>query len=505
MIENNKRIIKNTAFLYFRMLLTLGVTLYTSRVVFNALGVEDFGIYNVVAGVVTMFAFIKGAMSSATQRFFSFELGRNELIKLHNTFKMSINIHIIISIVLILVCETLGVWFLNNKLTINPDRLDAANFVFQCAVAGLVLTVMDVPYNANIVAHERMQAFAYISLLDVGLKLAVVSMLSFNLGDDLEVYALFTLLANVVVWLCYFTYNRINFSNTKFGFYWNGGLFKTLIGYTGWNLFGNLAAVGANQGINILLNIFFGPSVNAARALAYQINSAVSGFVTNLQMAINPQIIKNYSIGSYQEMNTLVFKGTKYSFFLLYIIALPFFIKTSEIIELWLGSVPEYASIFCKLALIDALIISLSGGLMAALQATGKIKHYQLVVGGILLLNLPLSFVVLKFFPHPEVVFVISISLSLIALYSRLVFNLHLNGVKISSYMKSVILPCFFVVCFSLPLFFISLNISRNAFFDLIGTAFFSSIVSLVGVLFLGLDKSEKEFIRKKIANTIRR
>lgn len=487
------------------MLLTLGVTLYTSRVVFNALGIEDFGIYNVVAGVVTMFAFIKGAMSSANQRFFAFELGRNELTKLHNTFKMSINIHIVISVILVLLCETLGVWFLNNKLTISPERLDAANFVLHCAVAGLVLTIMDVPYNANIVAHERMQAFAYISLLDVALKLAVVLMLSLKLGDDLEVYALLTLLANMLVWLCYFIYNRINFSTTKFGFYWDSRLFRTLINYTGWNMFGNLAAVGANQGINILLNIFFGPAVNAARALAYQINSAVSGFVTNLQMAINPQIIKSYSIGAYQEMNTLVFKGTKYSFFLLYIIALPFFIKTNEIIELWLGSVPEYASIFCKLALIDALIISLSGGLMAALQATGKIKHYQLVVGGILLFNLPLSFVMLRFFHHPEVVFFISISLSLIALYSRLVFNLRLNGVKISAYIKYVILPCVFVVCFSLPLFYVNLNISSNAFFDFIGTAFVTSIVLLVGVLFLGLDENEKIFIRKKIANTIRR
>lgn len=482
------------------MLLTLGVTLYTSRIVFNALGIEDFGIYNVVAGVVTMFAFIKGAMSSATQRFFSFELGRGNLNKLHDTFKMSINIHIVISIILVLVCETLGVWFLNNKLIIAPDRLDAANFVFQCAVAGLVLTIMDVPYNANIVAHERMQAFAYISLLDVALKLAVVSMLSFDLGDSLEVYALFTLLANIVVWICYFIYNRVSFSNARFSLYWDCQLFKTLVSYTGWNMFGNLAAVGANQGVNIMLNIFFGPTVNASRALAYQVNSAVTGFVTNLQMAINPQIIKKYSVGEIKEMKTLVFKGTKYSFFLLYLLALPVLLKTDEIIKLWLGSVPEYAVIFCRLALIDALIVSLSGGLMAALQATGKIKYYQIVVGGILLLNLPLSFIAINVFNQPDIAFLVSILLSLVSLFSRLLFNSYLiDGFKMLDFIKSVVFKCLSVIFFTLPIFFFNSIYANNSILDLLVTVIITSSFSIFGIWFCGLDKKERCFIHNKV------
>lgn len=481
------------------MLLTLGVTLYTSRVVFNALGIEDFGIYNVVAGVVTMFAFIKGAMSSANQRFFAFELGRNKLTKLHNTFKMSINIHIVISVILVLFCETVGVWFLNNKLTISPERLGAANFVFHCAVAGLVLMIMDVPYNANIVAHERMQAFAYISLLDVGLKLAVVSMLSLGLGDDLKVYALLTLLANMLVWSCYFIYNRINFSTTKFGFYWDSRLFKTLISYTGWNMFGNLAAVGANQGINILLNIFFGPAVNASRAIAYQINSAISGFITNLQMAINPQIIKSYSIGEYTEIKELVFKGAKYSFFLLYLISFPVFLKTDEVIKLWLGSTPDYAIIFCRLALVDSLIACWSGGLMTTVQATGNVKKYQIIVGGILLFNIPLSYIVLSLGVEPYAVIFITIFLSIWALIARIFLVKDIINMSIVEFFIVVMFRSILVVLYSLIIFFIPMIDLSNVFLDLIVTTIFTSGFLVLGMFSLGLNHNEKYFIYNKL------
>lgn len=481
------------------MLLTLGVTLYTSRVVFNALGIEDFGIYNVVAGVVTMFSFIKGAMSSANQRFFSFELGRGDLKKLHNTFNMSINIHIVISIIVVLVCETIGVWFLNNKLTISPERLDAANFVFHCAVAGLVLTIMDVPYNANIVAHERMQAFAYISLLDVGLKLAVVSMLSFDLGDNLEVYALLTLISNILVWFCYYIYNRINFSNTKFNMYWNASLFKELMSYTGWNVVGNLSFVFANQGINILLNIFFGPMVNASRAVSYQIQSAVNSFIVNIQMSIKPQIIKNYAIHDLKSMHLLIIKGTKFSFFLLYLMSLPILLKTSSVLDLWLGNVPEYAVTFTRLAIVDAMINCWSGGLITAAQATGKIKKYQLIVGGILLFNIPISYVILNLGVEPFYVVFVSITLSIIALVIRLVLLKNMVSLPIFLFFKNVILPSFLVLLSSFLLaVFIDFDID-NVFLDLMVSAICTSVLVLISVLIFGVEAEEREFLLKKL------
>ena len=499
MISNNKRIAKNTVFLYFRMMLTLFVGLYTSRLIFNALGIEDYGIYNIVAGVVTMFSFINGAMSSATQRFLAYEIGVNDNVKLNNTFKMCVNIHLIISVIIIILCETIGLWFLNTKLNISPERLDAANWVYQCAMLGLVLTIMNVPYNANIIAHEKMQAFAYISILDVTLKLSIAYMLYLELGDNLKLYAISMLIVNFIIWICYFTYNKIFFVNSKYGIYWDSELFKVLTSYTGWNLFGNLSSVAANQGINITLNLFFGPTVNASRAVAYQINGAIVNFITNLQMAINPQIIKNYSTGKFNEVNGLVFKGAKYSFFLLYLIALPILLKTDEVLKLWLGNVPDYAVIFCRLALIDALIVCWSGGLMAAIQATGKIKLYQLIVGGVLLLNIPLSYLILSLYNVPYYVFFVSISLSMISLMARLVFVNKLNGINILSFIDKVIWRSLIVVLSTIILISLYYPKYDGLLFDLIVTTIYTSTIVIFCIVTLGLDSMEKSYCYKFI------
>ncbi|WP_265460749.1 MATE family efflux transporter, partial [Aeromonas salmonicida] len=389
--NNNRRIVKNTLFLYFRMLLTLSVTLYTSRVVLNNLGVEDFGIYNVVGGVVTMMAFLSGAMSSASQRFLAFELGKNNLEQLAKVFKMSLNIHWLIVLIVILVAQTLGLWFVNAQLVIPPDRLVAANWVFQCALFSFCCTVLGVPYNAAIIAHEKMSAFAYISIVDVLLKLIVVFLLAAYDGDKLQRYSLLLAVVSLLILVCYYAYARWQFTVTRFSWYWNTDLFKTLFSYTGWNLFGNVAAVATNQGINILLNLFFGATVNAARAIAFQVNSAVTGFVTSLQMSINPQIVKSYATDNHEYMLQLVFSGARYCFFLLYFLSIPFLLQAEIILKIWLGMLPEYAAGFCRLVIIDSLIISLSGTLMTAFQATGKIKTYQMVVGGVILFNLPLS------------------------------------------------------------------------------------------------------------------
>lgn len=480
------------------MLLTLGVTLYTSRVVLHELGIEDYGIYNVVGGVVTLFSFLSGAMSSATQRFFSFEIGRNDIPQLHNVFKMSFNIYVLIIVVVIIFAETLGLWFLNSQLVIPPERLDAANWVFQCAIFSFCCTIMGVPYNACIIAYEKMSAFAYISIVDVFLKLGIVFLLEMNWGDRLEVYAILTALVSFIIWCCYYLYARRSFAVSRYQFFWDTKMFKTLFSYTSWNLFGNLAAVMSNQGVNILLNIFFGSTVNAARGIAFQVNSAIVGFVSSLQMSINPQIIKSYAANNHKYMQQLVFAGARYSFFLLYFISLPFLLQTEYVLKVWLNIVPEYAVIFSRLILIDALVTSLSGTLMASVQATGRIKKYQIIVGGILLLNLPLSYFLLRNNAEPQAVFVLTILLSFFALLSRLILLKKITGLSIVDFLVNVLFKSSVVVIVSISPFFILEISNKDAFLDFFITTIMALFFVLISVFFLGLNSSERDFLKNK-------
>lgn len=502
-IKNNKRIFKNTLFLYFRMILTLGVSLYTSRVVLNILGVEDFGIYNVVGGVVTMMAFLSGAMSSSTQRFLSFELGKNDIRQLHNVFKMSMNIHLLLVLIVILLAESLGVWFLNTQLLIPVERLAAANLVFHCALFSFCCTIVGVPYKAAIIAHEKMNAFAYISIVEVLLKLAMVLLLTQYGDDKLEFYALLLSLVSFVVLGCYYVYARWQFTETCFSWYWNSLLFKTLFGYTGWSLFGNLSAIATNQGINILLNLYFGATINAARAIAFQVNAAITGFVSSLQTAINPQIVKSYASDNRQYMNQLVISGSKYTFFLLYTLALPVLLQTDLVLRLWLVEPPQNTVIFCQLVLIDALITSLSGSLMAAVQATGRIKRYQVIVGGILLLNLPLSYLVLINGGSADVVFYVVIFTSIIALTFRLLLLQTLINLNVCEFINRVLFKGFFVVVSTLSiLYFVDIKTS-NLILDFIFMSISIVMVTIFLIYCFGLEKFERDFIRLRLRKSV--
>lgn len=501
-IKNNRRIFKNSLFLYFRMILTLVVTLYTSRVVLNALGVEDFGIFNVVGGVVTMMAFLSGAMSSATQRFLSFELGKNDTHQLHNVFKMSVNIHLLIVLIVVMVTETLGVWFINTQLVIPIDRLAAANWVFHCALFSFCCTILAVPYNAAIIAHEKMSAFAYVSVVDVMLKLALVFLLVQHNGDKLEFYALLLALVSVVIFSCYYAYARSQFAVTRFSWYWNTPLFKTLFSYTGWNLFGNLAAVATNQGINILLNLFFGATVNAARAIAFQVNSAITGFVTSLQMSINPQIIKSYAANDEQYMQQLVFAGARYSFFLLYFIAIPILLQTDAILAAWLGIVPHYAADFCRLVIIDSLIISLSGTLMTAFQATGNIKKYQMVVGFIILCNLPISYFFLSFGYDARIAMIISITISLVALFFRVLLLSQLFD-RVKQQFLNLMVRVLVFACSSVFVSSIIPCYSNNKIINFVFSCFSYWIIALFFIWLAGLERHERAYVKNKFLGFI--
>ena len=316
--DNNKRIAKNTLLLYFRMLLMMAVSLFTSRVVLNTLGVEDFGIYSVVGGVVGMFVFINNSMSSATQRYITFALGKGDKNRLQTVFSTTLQIHSLIAVIIVLLGETVGLWFLYNKMQIPADRMDAALWVMQCSIVSMVVMIVSVPYNADVIAHEKMSAFAYISILEVVLKLAIVYLLLVFSYDKLILYAILILMIQILIRFCYSIYCNKHFEETKYKHVWDKKLFKEMTGFAGWSLFGNMAGVLFGQGLNMLLNVFFGPVVNAARAVAVQVQGAIQQFVANFQTALNPQITKTYAAGELNEMHRLMFRSARFSFYLLF-------------------------------------------------------------------------------------------------------------------------------------------------------------------------------------------
>lgn len=499
-VENNKykRMAKNAGMLYFRMLLTMAVALYTSRVILQTLGVEDFGIYNVVAGFVTMLGFLNSAMSSATQRFLAFELGKPGDKDVPGIFSMSMNIHILIALFVLILGETLGLWFVRTQLTIPVDRMFAAEWVFHLALLSFMVSVISVPYNALIIANEKMSVFALVSIIDVTLKLLIVFMLNWFGMDKLILYAILTLAVIFTIFMFYRGYCKVKFAESRFRLYWDKQLFNIMLSYTGWNLWGNIAAVMSGQGVNVMLNIFFGPSLNAARAIAMQVSGALNSFVQNLQVAINPQIIKSYAADDMTYMHQLVCYGAKYNFFVLFVLSMPVLINTELILKTWLGTVPEYTVIFLQLIIVNILIDSISAPLMTSAQATGRIRLYQSVIGGILLLNVPLSYFLLMLGSEPHVVVFAGIISSVLAFLARLVILKKLTSLPVKLFLQEVVLRSLLIVLtvWCAYYFILSQNPGALGFW-------LSSIVTTVFVLstilVLGFDHKERSFIHHKL------
>jgi len=506
--ENNKRIAKNTALLYFRMLITMMVSLYTVRIVLNTIGTVDYGIYNVVGGIVTMFSFLSGSMASATQRFFSFELGRKDYNQLKNTFSITVIIYAIIALIIFILAETVGNWFLNTHMTIPLERVEAANWIYQFSIFAFIVTILTIPYNASIIAHENMNVFAYVSIVEVLLKLLIVYLLVVFDFDKLKLYSVLMFSVTLLITFIYRTICIRKYEECHFRFYWNTKLFKTLLSYSGWNLFGSLASVFRNQGINILLNIFFGPIVNAARGITYQLNSAITQFVTNFMTATRPQITKYYAKGEKKNMLDLVFRSSKFSFLLLFVLSMPILLETNFIIKLWLKETPEYVIIFTRLVIITSLIDSLSYPLMTAAQATGKIKIYQATVGGVMLLSLPISYILLKFNFPPQTVMYVAIVNSIICLFLRLILLRKMVGLEPILFLKQIILSSALVciVAYIIPLFLIFEL--KEGIYRFVVVLFIGFISSIFASFKIGLSHSERQYIIlniQKVLNKIRR
>lgn len=501
--SNNSRIAKNTLFLYFRMILLMVVSLYTSRVVLATLGIEDYGVYNIVGGFIGMLAFLNGAMSGCTQRFITIELGKGDEQALKKVFSTCVITHAMIALVVFIIAETVGLWFVKEKLVISDNRMTAAMIVYQCSVLTSIVQIMSFPYNADIIAHERMSAFAYISIYEAFANLCIVYFLQIGNLDRLALYAVLLLLVKVSVIIVYRIYCKRHFVESSFHRMFDKSLFKQMFAFTGWNLWGGLAGTLMGQGINILLNLFFGPVVNAARGVAVQVQSVVQMFASNFQMALNPQIMKTYAAGEMNNMHTLIFRSAKFTFMLLLCLILPISLEIDCILKLWLHEVPDNTNIFILLMLCIAMVDAVSNPFMIASAATGRVKVYQSVVGGILLTIVPLAYVALKMGGEPYLVFIVHLIVALVAFVVRLMIVRNLVQVSVRKYIKCVILPC---VCISVPSILISISVKSTLPNDLMGV-FCVVCISCFSVVLcsyiLGLTSGEKKFVVSKISNII--
>lgn len=499
--QNNKRIAKNTILLYFRMLLIMAINLYTSRVILQALGVEDYGIYNAVGGIIAIFNIIRGSLSTATQRFITHALGTKNKEYLNKVFSTSIFMHIALCIIILLLAETAGLWLLENKMIIPAGREVAAIWVYQCSIVSSLILIMSIPYNATIIAHEKMGAFALISLVEVFLKLGIVYLLLIFSTDKLILYSILMVVIQLIIRFCYTQYCIKNFKETKIHFVKDKKLIKEISMFSTWSIMGNAAYVSCTQGLNILLNMFFSPVVNAARGIAVQIQSAVWQFVMNFQTAFNPQITKSYASGDLGYMHRLVFTSSRFSFYLIFIISLPILIECETILHIWLGIVPEYTVTFSRIVLITCWINAVANPLIVSVKATGNIKTFELIIGIITILTLPISYVFLKFGYPPYSVFVINLVIEILAHIFRIWITSRLISFSIRKFIKEVILRCVIVTTIAVPapiLLHLHLEHNINSF---ITVCTVSVITSCLTVYTLGLQKNEKKFINRKVTH----
>lgn len=493
---NNKRIAKNTLLLYFRMLFLMLITLYTSRVILDALGVEDYGIYNVVGGFVSMFALISAALTSACTRFLNFELGKGDPKRQNIVFSTAVTIQWGLAIVVAVLSEAIGIWYVNNVMVLPPERLTAANWCFQFSVFNFCMNLITVPYNATIIAHEKMKAFAYVSVFQGIAQLGISFLVYFEPFDRLVFYALMLMILQFLVRYMYQIYCRKNFSECHYRFVIDKPLLKHMFSYSLWHLVGNGAAVLKGHGVNLVLNFFFGPAVNAARAVANQVDGAVNQFASNFMMAMNPQITQSYSRGELKNMFKLVNRGSRFSFYLLFVLALPVIINADYILHIWLKEVPVHTVTFVQLTLISMMITSVSRSLITAQNATGNVRNYQLVVGGIILLNLPLSYLFLYLGMTPEIVLEINIVIEILAFLARMyMLPFTIKEFKPILFMRDVILKCLVVIVLAVPVpALLNICLPEN-FYTFFLNVFICMLSSAVVIYFIGCNANERAII----------
>lgn len=493
---DNKRVARNTLYLYIRTFIAIVVSLYTSRKILEALGVDDFGIMNVVGGIITLMAFINGSMSVATQRYLTYELGRGEKGDFNRLFSMAVYIHSIIAVVVLLLAETIGLWFVNTHLNIPEARIGAANWIYQATIMATVLGILQTPYNAAIVSYERMHIYAYIGLGETFAKLLIVLALLIYPYDRLAIWGFAFLALQCIIAIFYRIYciRRLAGCRVQKNA-WDKSLFRSMLGFTGWNMFGTVAWTLKGQGTTVLLNIFGGPVYNAAYGISCQVTGAVRNLISGFQSAVNPQITKTYAAADTAATCRLLCKSSKISYFLMFIVSLPVLFEIDFILGFWLVEVPAYASLFTRLVIIESLFDTLAGPMITSLMATGRIKWYQIVVGSILLLNIPVTYLLLKLGCHIATPLVVSILFMFLGNASRLIFCRNMLGQSVRMYLRDVIVPIVAVSAISIVPTWMVYNHIQPGWLRLISLCVIS--VAVVGALVfsVGFSKTERTFV----------
>ena len=502
---NNKRIAKNTLFLYFRTLVILVVSLITSRVILNVLGVEDYGTYNVVGGIVAMFHAVSGALSSAISRFITFELGKGNKNRLSLIFSSSVNIQFGISLIVLLIGEIVGVWFLNYKMNIPVERVPAANWVLQCSLLTFCINLISVPYNACIIAHEKMKAFAYVSILDAFLKLSVCYLIMVSPWDKLISYAVLLLCVSIIIRMTYGIYCHRNFEESHYKLVYDREVLKEMTGFAGWNFFTNSAYVFNTQGVNLLINLFFGVSVNAARGIATQVDHAVMQLVNSFTTALNPQITKNYAAGDMDAMFQLVCRGAKFSYMLLFLFALPIMVETEYVLTIWLKIVPDHAVNFVRLAIIASLVHVIGKTGYTASMATGKIRRYVLWVTTVGCMVFPFTWLAFEFGAPSEATYIVFIVVYVVVEAVRLWVMKGLLDFPISMFMREVVLKVLLVTIVSVPLPFLFASYFPPSSLRMVMSMIIAVVSGGLCVFYLGLTHGERQLIAATIKKKISR
>lgn len=492
--ENNKRIARNSLLLYFRMFIVMCIQLYTSRIILKTLGVVDFGIYGVVGGIVTMFAFLNGALGSATSRYFTFELGKGNLEKLRKVFCLSVVNHIIIAIIILLLSETVGLWFLYEKMVIPTERMYAALWVFHISVLTACFSLTQVPYTAAIIAHERMGIYAYVGLVEVILKLAVVYAITYSPIDKLIFYAISLFILQVTVMMIYRFYCIRSYNECHFKLYKDKQLSKEMLQYASYDLIGNASVMVQGQGLNIILNMFAGPVANAARAIAFQVQGAVTQFSNNFMTAVRPQIIKYYAQNDIENMMKLVYQSSILCYVLLLMLILPLSLRIDYILKLWLGNYPDYTPSFTILVLINTLISAFRNPRTTIFHATGNIKLSNIITGGILCCSFPIGYILMRLNYHPNFIFGGMVFTTIMADISNLLILKRYIKYSIKKFLIKVHIPCIAITSLSIIPIFICHHLLSETFINLINLILITIIIISFTTFYLGLKKE----VRKK-------
>lgn len=498
-LSGNKRIAKNTLLLYLRMFYSLILSLFTARVILNALGFEDYGLYNVIGSIVSMFVFLRSAMGNSVHRYITYSIGKGNYDDVQKVFSLSIIIFTGLALLIVLLCETVGLWFFYEKLVIPEGRMTAAFWVYQFSIITTALSVICVPYDAIIIAHERMNVFAFVQILNATLNLGIVYLVAASPFDKLILYGLLLMLIQVMNRLIYGIYCGRHFPETKFRIIRDWSLLKEMTSFAGWSLIGNLIWVGYTQGVNIMLNVFCGPAVNAARGIAVNIQNTVKGFVTNFQMAANPQITKSYAARDFNRLHSLIYFSSKFSYFLLLLMELPIIFEADIILRLWLVNVPEHTVAFLRISLLIMLIGALENPIGTANSATGKIKKFQIVVGCFNIFIIVLSYVALRLGYPPESVFIVQLVITGIVQFVKVQLVKKAIHFSIRQYTFHLVLPLIIASVASILLPGIAYCFMVQGIIRLMVVGFISIVSVVVSAYFFGLNRSERLVVNNQV------